>query len=628
LPSYANFYPHLMYDGPNGKAYMSLYGNNTSCRFHGYYWPGSSAKFAVMVFGSQYGGGSSILAVNGEKFGRDRSSHQNPIVTNAAYASGYFWVNGEAVDPTKTGFNGGWQVISCKIPDLVKGLGFSRAASGQTADAGDQNYGEIVFFDQVPDDDDRQRVERYLANKWGLLESYQGPKVMSKISATGEGTIEIGMNAQLSGGFRGTFEVDSDINVTVSQHEVPGEEAVVAANRTAWFDAEYEGSLAMSTASAARPLNVARWYDRSGVVGDGTFVDGTPYAHNFSGDNRSPSLQEVNGRKWLDFSHYYGLDGKSPSDNPDYNVVSGNMLRFGVTPNAVAKDPVPVTNKTIFVVQDSSKGGGTAFLGGINAPSDLGARYGKKEVQAKSVAELAAMPILASHSTTTFAGGATYLNGKAVDGAKTGLTGGPEVLTAMTDGTKEFPLGCFGYYLATDGTTNTDVGEIIGEVIAYNTTLDDDRRADIEAYLMWKWLGRVREGYDPIGGLSQAEISGAGKYVIDTYAGNMPKLSEDFTGTVECKASSLAFTLANGEVVNPLDAKGGKLMLPAAVTVSVSGELTDGTYTLVRAAELPAGTTFTLTGTYSEDLKVNLVRGENEVTLRIASRKGMLLILK
>jgi len=169
LPSYPNFYPHLMDDGPGGKSYMSLYADNKSCRFHGTSWPdGKNPKFAVMVFGSQYGGGSCVLAVNKEKFGRDRSSYENPIMTNTAYKTGCFWVDGEAVDPTETGFSGGWQVVACKIPDSVKGLGYSASYTGGTADAGNQNYGEILFFNSELNDEDRQCVERYLVGKWAF----------------------------------------------------------------------------------------------------------------------------------------------------------------------------------------------------------------------------------------------------------------------------------------------------------------------------------------------------------------------------------------------------------------------------------------------------------------------------
>ena len=145
---------------------------------------------------------------------------------------------------------------------------------------------------------------------------------------------------------------------------------------------------------------------------------------------------------------------------------------------------------------------------------------------------------------------------------------------------------------------------------------------------MWKWMSGIRKGYDPIGGISGAKIAGAGTVVVDAQAGTLPTVADDFTGTVDCQLSELAFTLSEGSVVNPLTAKGGTIAFPAEVSISVSGDLTDGTYTLVQAAKIEPGTSFVLSGAFDKKLKLTLSATETAVTLVVKSRKGLLLIVR
>jgi len=418
--------------------------------------------------------------------------------------------------------------------------------------------------------------------------------------------------------------------VTHPQREIPGEEAAVTNNRTAWFDADYPNALVMSK-TTGHSLNVARWYDRTGVLGAGSFVDGTFYANNYGSDTRSPSVRTLNGRTWLDFSNVYGYEQKS-SGSAVNDLVYGNMLRFGVAPDDPVQTPVKVKdNKMVFVVMDSSKGGGTPLLDTISATDSLPARHKRADVQSKSASELAAMPIWSEGVKNAFVGGTNYLNGVAVDGTTTGLTGGPELWTAVTDGTKTFPLSCFGCYGATDGTTVTDVGEILGEVIVYDSVLGDQQRTDIEAYLMWKWLKVVRAGYDPVGGLSGARVSGAGTVVIDSLSRNVPAVADGFTGMVDCQRSDLTFDLTGGTVANPLRAAAGTARFPAAMTLNLSatGDLTAGTYTLIEAAKIVPGTTFAVAGDYDpERFRVTLETTATSVKAVVTNRGGMIIMFR
>lgn len=631
LPNYADFYPHLMQDGPGGKAYVSLYAGNESCRFHQVSWPDRvNPKFAVMVFGSQYGGGSSLLSFSTKEYmGRDRSAASNPITTNATLKAGYVWVDGEAVDPTETGFSGGWQVISVKLDKSVNGLGFSNTYTGTGRDSGNQNYGEILFFKNELTEAERQGVERYLARKWGI--AYKGPAARSKVSANGEGTLKLDVPTELGGGFAGTLETSDGAAVEFVHNPIPGEESVtVAGAPAAWFDADYPGALKMST-KAAYPLNVAQWYDRQSVGADGTVADDSVFAHNFNGDNRSPSLERTARgggpeRNWLDFSHSrYGFDTKSTGATQN-DVVGGNMLRFGVTPT-VAKDVTAIEVKTIFIVQDSSKGGGTPILNGISSDRNtLESRYPKATCQAKTAAELAALPIWYGHSATYFSDGATYLNGDRVDGATQGLTGAPELVDAVAGPDKSFPLGCFGCYGVTDGTTETEKGEILGEVIAYNAALTDAQREDVEAYLMWKWLRRIRTGYDPIEGLSRATLSGAGSVTLSSLGATLPAFADGFAGRVTVSATELGFAGAGGALTAAYDFKGASVTFPAEVTVRVSGDLADGVYDLVKAGSIAPGTTFTAVYDGEEEVRLTLVNTGTALKLTVDKCGGLFIM--
>ena len=628
LPAYANFYPHTMSDGPNGNKYISFHSSSASCRFHDYAWPsGTNPKFAVMVFGSQHGGGSAILPMK-HAFGRDRSSYSNPIVTNSAYASGYFWVDGRAVDPTVTGFNGAWQIISCKIPDVVRGLGYSGVSSGSGADCGEQNYGEILFFRNELGDREREAVERYLARKWGLKENYGGADVKMKLDIFGKGTVAANLDTELSGGFEGNIAVSNAANVSVKlRRMVPGEEVVSGAKPSVWFDANCEKTLAMRP-EANLPLMVDRWYSRLDVGETGAIADGAIVAHCYGSTARAPTLQESNGRKWIDFSNYYGFEAKSEGSTEN-DAVMGDVLRLGRYPDRIIQDTVPITNRVVFLAQDSSKGGGTAILNVLSGTTaDLSPRYGSIEVNKKSIEELVAMPIWAKNSINTFGGGKTYLNGIEVDGRKTGLTGGPEVLTAVAGEGKKFGIGCFGYYSATDKTTYTGVGEIMGEVIAFENDIDELARTDIEAYLLWKWTGVIRLGYNRASGLSGAKITGNGVYLYDAQREGNPAMGADFTGEVQCSAAAYEFKLEGGKVLNPIDAGKGVVSFPDNVSISLAGDLANGEYTLISGSSISGDTTFSLAGEYNAKKRITLKPGDAQVVLEISHRPGFSIIVR
>lgn len=226
---YTLVYPYLVENGLNGKPYMCFgsmgdemdtekFGLNNGTTSSDYkeerrrmpfmedMWDNDGTKnveghairsgTSILVFGSQNGGGRAMLggysstgtgittSPNGRKVGdlgvldgtHDVSCANNfpragtsstttvdtPIFTNNLDT----WLDGVPVDPTVTGYNGGWQIVSFNDPDrkFVRSLGMN----SRYAYAGGQNYAEILIFSNVLPARNRQAIEEYLALKWGL----------------------------------------------------------------------------------------------------------------------------------------------------------------------------------------------------------------------------------------------------------------------------------------------------------------------------------------------------------------------------------------------------------------------------------------------------------------------------
>ena len=131
-------------------------------------------EYAILVFGSQQGGGAGLLGSANAKLARTYSktaaAASNPIFTNMNYT---VFLDGRAVeDSTVTGLNGGWQIVSVDTDGKsVQGLGFDRCAGDYAAygtSRGYSNYAEIMLFTEAPTELERKVAEEYLAAKWGL----------------------------------------------------------------------------------------------------------------------------------------------------------------------------------------------------------------------------------------------------------------------------------------------------------------------------------------------------------------------------------------------------------------------------------------------------------------------------
>ena len=138
--------------------------------------------------------------------------------------------------------------------------------------------------------------------------------------------------------------------------------------------------------------------------------------------------------------------------------------------------------------------------------------------------------------------------------------------------------------------------EIMGEWLLYTTPQTDDVRKGIEAYLMWKWLGKLRDGFSDFRGMT---VTGAGTLAAEG-AEYLPPLTTAFTGTVELTRASQSFTLpqrGGDAAVDAVNLPNHTVALPATVTINLDATgASPGDYRLMTVGSFASETSF-VTGT-------------------------------
>ena len=112
-------------------------------------------------------------------------------------------------------------------------------------------------------------------------------------------------------------------------------------------------------------------------------------------------------------------------------------------------------------------------------------------------------------------------------------------------------------------------GEIIGEILLYDTALSDTDVKGIEAYLMGKWIGRLPEGYADI---RQATVTGTGTVQVAVGA-QRPNFDRSFAGTVSIASDgdfSMTVDTESGKVMGAFDCPAATLALPASCSITVN----------------------------------------------------------
>ncbi len=588
-------YPYVMTDNQNGLPVVSMgsYQLILSPPYIGPEGGGIEARrlplstnlypqYAVMMFGSQQGGGAAVLGGDPtfNRAGGNSNDFRNPatpILTNAGIA---VWTNGVAVTATNTGFSGGYQILSVNTKGLpVNALGWRI----DNTTAGGQNYGEVLLYTNALTLLQRMTAEAYLAAKWGLPYPYVTPLATATVAAgatleiggafsietlygAGNLTVATASAFTLSGLFTGTVTLSGGSALSIPDLPAPpGDEAVPASSLTGWYDPSLTNRIVLGGAyTPSRPLNIAAVYDRTTTS---RYLLGTcPSDMSF---DRRPYLAVTNGPwgtpiHWLDYTNVYSGD------------LQGNTLRMYRDPAYIGtSDTTHVTPTNVqsgFIVLDSSRGAGVPITYNVTASS----------VVTRDNPQSYTSPIWGTNTTWSLKSGQTYLDGVSVNGAGRGYNGTTEVLSFVA--TNTFQAAFFGYYGGSDGANAPKNRERLGEIILFESALSTNTRAGIEAYLMKKWLGKVRSGFSDA---TAATVTGSGT-VTAVLPQQLPALSESFTGTVALTGTAFDYTLTTNTtgqyVVTPVTVIPGGLTVAAsgAVNVTFGVRPPAGTYTLIR----------------------------------------------
>lgn len=170
---------------------------------------GLRAAYAIVVFGSQNGGGGALFGNPSGKFARDGFGNTAAKAQSYCIATNSFetFVNGTPVDPSTVGFDGGWQIISmCTDSEEVTGLGFPKE---YTANRGYVNYAEVLFFSEELSERERLRVEKYLSDKWKIGISHAGPApIAQQLTLSGAGGLTLSADTFVGGTFSGRVDLN------------------------------------------------------------------------------------------------------------------------------------------------------------------------------------------------------------------------------------------------------------------------------------------------------------------------------------------------------------------------------------------------------------------------------------
>lgn len=577
-----------------------------------------ATKYVLMVYGASshqaMRGGSALYYNGSENIQRSVDSQSGTLedpVLNAKGTTDYD-VRMDGADATKgsvTCFKagGGWQIIGIDVPDNTgnfSGLGRRYSMVG-----GGQMYAEVLVFSERPTDGQIAAAERYLAKKWGLTLQKESADVDVTANVTGTGTIHAGesVNLTLVAGFRGTVETSGGTLTLPSGRLVPDERVVPSDGQLAWFDPSVTETLKLAEISddwiAEHPgmeqTNEFVWvYDRvparrgrknvslASTTEHGAILKG-------NADRRMFLLRTAFGggevMNWLDGNnHYQEYAGGTGAPTP---YQWGNSMRFWT--NDRLEDDQGATDqaisfKTAFIVQESSRGGGTP----------VASSYTLSDGYARSADPKAALWNKGVDASLT--GGTVWVNSNQVaDPMKSAeFTGGPEVLTIQTASDTTFPVKAIGNYADSQNKGSAkEVAACYGEILFYDRELAAETRQDIEAYLAWKWFGGVTTGYV----MPKAfEISGEAAVSAETQDG-LPAFADGFTGSVAITATGLAFELDSAVSTETasrgfFDVKGGTLSVgegACTVTVTEPSRAAKGTYKLIGWTTVPE-VTFTL----------------------------------
>ena len=563
---------------------------------------GATTRYCIMVYNSANGGGKAMLGTEGSTAGVGDLARANSSLQNAwtAYDGFALHADGLSVNPKSEKPSGGWQILSLDMTAanaVVNAIGRHRT----DANSGGQDYAELIFFREKPTDAERAACERYLAEKWGLSETYvstssSGETLVGK--STGQVELWDSLNpdvspdavATLAGDYRGRIVVPEGRTLVVADKPAPPTEADIPSNgRVGWFDPSVEGAIELNPADS-KGVHVEKFWGRDldgllqnegdyWLAGQHTTANSTGRCAGKSGrpDGVWPFADNLT---WLDYAHKTG----------------GNTMRFhnSLKTTTTSTAGSLLNTREGFLVLDTSLGGGNPVGTDVGFTKNILPRAGD-DVDA---------PIWSATNTVAMSG--TWLDTTPVDGTKQGFSGRGEVLTYQAAAT--LPVAFFGFY-----NYNGRNYERMGEILLYDRTLTDAERTLTQGYLMYKWLGDLNGRYSDLRG---ATVSGAGTVKAASLAA-LPQYADDFTGATEIAAESLD--------------------VPVYAPVAVTGDLAFPNLKSVTVGVKAPGVLATATGTITlpaEKVAVTFAGGGagylavDGGALTVTPRKGFLIIVK
>jgi len=498
-------------------------GSGSSKPSSGSYRDFGTTPYCIMVYNSANGGGKALLGTDGvAAHGNLARNTSDTQFVWTAYPGFSMCADGVPVNPMNERPSGGWQVLSLDMTatnTVVNAIGRHQS----DGNSGGQDYAEIIFFSEKPTDAERAACERYLAEKWGLTQTYvrtvlPGETLVGKSG----GTVELRNSLQpdgdssavvtLAGDFRGRIVVPEGRTLVLADKPAPPTEAdIPSVGRVGWFDPSLEGAVELNPADS-KGVHVEKLWGRDldGLLqNEGDYWLSGQHSANATGrcagksgrpDGVWPLADDLT---WLDYAHKTG----------------GNTMRFHNSLKTATTSTVgtPLNTREGFLVLDTSLGGGNPVGTDVGFTQNILPRDGG-DVDA---------PIWSAANTVTMSG--TWLDTTQVDGTTHGFNGRGEVLTYQAATT--LPVAFFGFYNG-----NVRNFERMGEILLYDRVLEDDERRLTQEYLMYKWLGDLNGRYSDLSG---ASVSGAGTVRSATLAA-LPRYEADFSGATEVSAEALS----------------------------------------------------------------------------------------
>jgi hypothetical protein len=282
---------------------------------------------------------------------------------------------------------------------------------------------------------------------------------------------------------------------------------------------------------------------------------------------------------------------------------------------------------TVFMVMDSSQGGGALVGCGQSPPNLRGPNYGYGLRRYETTGTLSyAEPILTNanwkgQKNLLYEGGSRVrLNGQKINPLTAGFSGGWDLVSLVSY--EDFGGGCF----ASMNYNKYVGGQAVGEAILYKEGLSERQVDAVEAYLNWKWFGKVTIGHRPAVVSNLTVRSGATLSVV----GGAP-LTVNGAFSVQGTVSGDVALAGGAELMVVVGADGsvstsgfaGALDLSNGVKVRLCGEvnkLAPGEYTIAQTA----GLTFCASGSsvvsdvpFKRNLTLGLGTDGNDLVLKV-----------